>query len=60
MVLFEVMNNGPGLFRAEKLELIKSITRDEVLNATRDINDSKSPDNDGYNVLFFKKVMSII
>ncbi|KAH0776851.1 hypothetical protein KY290_008262 [Solanum tuberosum] len=50
-----VMRAGPVLDRNQQAQLIKHVTRQEVVMALQGINDAKAPGCDGFNALFFKK-----
>lgn len=48
------------LDREQQLSLIGVVSREEVLNAIKDIDDSEAPACDGFNAFFFKKTWSIL
>ncbi|KAH0778089.1 hypothetical protein KY290_009500 [Solanum tuberosum] len=50
-----VMRDGHVLDRNQQAQLIKHVTRQEVVMALQGINDAKAPGCDGFNALFFKK-----
>ncbi|XP_016451511.2 uncharacterized protein LOC107776176 [Nicotiana tabacum] len=51
----DVMEEGCKLTRAQQLQLIGLVSKEEISNALKEINDQKAPRYDGFNSLFFKK-----
>lgn len=54
-IQYNVMEEGNKLTRDQQLPLIAPVSRDEVFNPMRDIDDNKAPRCDGFNSCFFKK-----
>ncbi|XP_075112541.1 uncharacterized protein LOC142182272 [Nicotiana tabacum] len=55
-----VMKLGAKLNRDQQLQLIKSVTKEEVWEELKDISDLKAPGYDGFKVVFFKKSWQIV
>lgn len=56
----QAMRNCPQLSHAQAIGLIQPISQDEVVAALHAIDDTKSPELDGFSSLFFKKSWHII
>nr|XP_016451511.1 PREDICTED: uncharacterized protein LOC107776176 [Nicotiana tabacum] len=56
----DVMEEGCKLTRAQQLQLIGLVSKEEISNALKEINDQKAPRYDGFNSLFFKKSWCIV
>lgn len=52
----DIMQQGSMLNR-QQLQLVAPITREEVLATITNIDDYKKPGSDGYNALFYKKIL---
>ncbi|XP_019259894.1 PREDICTED: uncharacterized protein LOC109237950 [Nicotiana attenuata] len=56
----DVMEEGNKVRREQQLKLIEEVTKEEVYNALREIDDQKAPGYDGFNSFFFKKSWGIV
>ncbi|XP_019251097.1 PREDICTED: uncharacterized protein LOC109230013 [Nicotiana attenuata] len=50
-----VIKMGYTLNREQQLQLINKVTKEEIGEALKEINDLKAPGYDGFNAVFFKK-----
>lgn len=55
-----ILKNGNTLHRREQIQLATIVTWEEVVTALQGINDMKTPENDGFAVIFLKRVWSIV
>lgn len=51
----DIMLEGHRLNRVQQLQLIAQVSKEEVYNAMRDIDDQKAPGCDGFNSHFFQE-----
>ncbi|XP_060210485.1 uncharacterized protein LOC132637413 [Lycium barbarum] len=56
----DIMKRDKVLNRRQQLLLIAPVTKEEVMDAMKNINDNKALGNNGYNALFYKKTWGII
>ncbi|XP_019254007.1 PREDICTED: uncharacterized protein LOC109232716 [Nicotiana attenuata] len=59
-VQVDVLNEGNKLTREQQLKMIEAVSRDEVYNAMKDIDDQKAPGCDGFNSFIFKESWKVI
>lgn len=53
---FEVIKNGACLAQDYKTQLIREVTRDEILEAIKIMPLDKAPSVDGFLLIFYKKI----